>query len=116
MGRKTVTRNDPVEGFPTAHGDEAAVDLRQLLGNLGPTVATVGTSPQGLDVTVGDPVIHDPFGGSPIEPGAIVLAVGTAPDSTEARELIDTAGRAGAAIVAFKMHDRDFRWTKEAEA
>ena len=108
-------KEQPIEPFPTAHGDAAPVDLRTLLGNLGPTIATVLVAPRGLDVPVGEPLIHDPVGGGPIETNAIVLAVGTAPDSTEARDLIETAGKAGASIVAFKTHGREPRWTKEAE-
>ena len=103
------------EGFPTAHGDAAPVDLRQLLDNLGATVATVLVAPGGLDVAVAEPVIHDPVGGVPIEANAIVLAVGTLPDSSEARDLIEAAGKARATVIAFKLHDRDFRWLKEAE-
>ena len=72
-------------------------------------------APAGLDITVGEPIIHDPFGGPPIETNAIVLAVGTPPDSNEARELVVAAGRAGASVVAFKLHGHDWRWTKEAE-
>lgn len=105
----------PAEGFPTAHGDAAPVDLRQLLDNLGSTVAGVLVAPGGLDVPIGEPVIHDPVGGAPIEANAIVLAVGTLPDSSEARDLIDAAGKARATVIAFKLHDRDCRWLKEAE-
>jgi hypothetical protein len=105
-----------IEAFPAAHGDAAPVDLRQLLDNLGATVAGVLASPRGLDVSVSEPVIHDPVGGAPIERNAIVLAVGTRPDSVEARELIEAAGTSGASVVAFKMHGRDCRWVKEAES
>ncbi len=108
-------KEPPIEPFPTAHGDAAPVDLRTLVSNLGPTVASVLVAPNGLDVPVGEPVIHDPVGGAPIEAQAIVLAVGTSPDSTEARDLIEAAGAAGASIVAFKMHGRESRWMKEAE-
>ena len=111
MREKTV----PVEGFPAAHGDAAPVDLRQLLDNLGTTVATVLAAPRGLDIRVGEPVIHDPVGGAPIEANAIVLAVGTMPDSSEARGLIEAAGKSGASVIAFKLHDRDCPWLKEAE-
>ncbi|HWL65592.1 MAG TPA: hypothetical protein VNP73_06420, partial [Actinomycetota bacterium] len=113
--KKAPSKGADSQGFPTAHGDAGPVDLRQLLGNLGPTVASVLTAPAGLDVPVGEPIIHDPVGGAPIEAQAIVLAVGTPPDSTEARDLITSAARANAAVVAFKMHERDCRWLKEAE-
>ena len=117
--RKTTTakkKTEATEGFPTAHGDAAPVNLRQLLDNLGTTVAGVVTAPRGLDVPIGEPVIHDPVGGAPIEAKAIVLAVGTLPDTSEARELIEAAGKSDASVIAFKMHDRDCRWVKEAEA
>lgn len=115
VNSKKVKAAAPVEGFPTAHGDAAPVDLRQLLDNLGSTVASVLVAPGGLDVPIGEPVIHDPVGGAPIEANAIVLAVGTLPDSSEAQDLIDAAGKARATVIAFKLHDRDCRWLKEAE-
>ncbi|MFN2525640.1 MAG: PucR family transcriptional regulator [Actinomycetota bacterium] len=104
-----------LESFPTGGAQTEPVTLRQLLDNLGPRVAGVIVAPRGLDVAVEEPVIHDPFGGATIQPGAIVFAVGTAPDTLEARSLIATAGAAEAAVVVFKMHGRACEWISEAE-
>lgn len=106
---------ESIETFPTAGAGATPVTLRQLLDNLGPRVAQVIVSPRGLDVIVNEPVIHDPVGGAPMQPGAIVLAVGTPPDSIEARSLVTAAAGAGAAVVVFKMHGRTYEWAEEAE-
>ena len=91
----------PEEGFPSANDGSAPVDLRQLLDNLGSTVASLLVAPRGLEVAIGEPVIHDRVGGAPIESNAIVLAVGTLPDSSEAHDLIAAAGTAHASVIAF---------------
>lgn len=106
---------EQLDGLAAADVDGAPVDLRQLLNNLGERVAAVIAAPRGLGVRVGEPLIYDPIGDITIEPASIVLAIGTRPDSTEARDLAIAAGNARASVVAFKMHDRDFRWMSEAE-
>lgn len=115
MARSEKAPEQVAESFPSPEGRMTPVTLRQLLDNLGPKVAHVIVSPRGLDVIVQEPVIHDPIDGSPIEPGAIVLAVGTGPDTTEARNLITAAARGAAAVVVFKMHGRECEWTEEAQ-
>ena len=93
----------------------AEVSLRQVLDNLGSGIAQVIVAPLGLDVPVGEPVIYDPAERSELEPKTIVLAVGIPPDTTEARDLIVKAGKAGAGTVVFKMHGRRCEWAADAE-
>ena len=108
--RKRRATAPPPESDPTAE-----VTLRQVLDNLGPGIAQVIVAPAGLDVPVGEPVIHDPVERGDLDPEAIVLAVGTGPDTTEARDLIALAGKSGAGMVIFKMHGRRCGWVAEAE-
>lgn len=111
----SASRTRKASAPPTETDPTADVTLRQVLDNLGPGIAQVVVAPAGLDVAVGEPVIHDPV--EQAEPGAksIVLAVGTRPDTTEARELIARAGRSGAGMVVFKMHGRRCEWVADAE-
>src|SRR5205807_3804739 len=90
--------------------------LAQLLDNMGPSAAQVIVAPRGLDIPVGEPVIHDPLERSPMERDAIVLAVGVRSDGSDARELLKMAGAAGAAAVAFKLRDRPIEIVDDAEA
>jgi sugar diacid utilization regulator len=93
----------------------AEVSLGTLLDNLGPSVARVLVAPRGLDVPVGEAFIHDRLEDPPLEPDAIVLAIGTEPDSAEARRVIAHAVEANAAAVAFKLHNRKCEWVADAE-
>ena len=108
--RKRKPTAPPPETDPTAE-----VTLRHVLDNLGPGIAQVIVAPRGLDVPVGEPVIYDPVEHPELEAEVIVLAVGTRPDTTEARELIVRAAEAGAGMVVFKLHDRRCEWVSEAE-
>lgn len=89
--------------------------MRHALDNLGSGIARVIVAPGGLEVGVGEPTIWDRVERSDIDPDAIVLAVGTRPDTTEARELIVSASEAGAGVIVFKMHGRTCDWVSEAE-
>lgn len=100
----------PPETDPTAE-----VTLRQVLDNLGPGIAQVIVAPAGLEVPVGEPVIHDPVDLTDFDADAIVLAVGTRPDTTEARDLIARAGKCDAGMVVFKMYGRRCEWVADAE-
>ena len=105
---KPTLRPEDLEG--------ADVSLDHLLNNLGPGVIQLLVAPRGLDIKVGDPVIVDPLEAtSGIESNAIVLAVGSSPDSAAARTLIADAGRHGASAVAFKLLGRQCEWIPEAE-
>ena len=76
--------------------------LRDLLESLGQDVIHVIASPRGLDVAVGDPVIYDAEERSAIAVGAIVLAVGLRPGTSESDRMMDAASRQGAAAIVFK--------------
>jgi DNA-binding PucR family transcriptional regulator len=89
--------------------------LEAVLENLGSTVAGLVVAPHGLDVPVGEPTIYDPIEQSPLEPGALVLAIGITPASPQASLLIKDAGVAGASVVVFK-HAEDLEGlSREAE-
>jgi DNA-binding PucR family transcriptional regulator len=60
-------------------------------------------APNGLDVGVSEPVIHDPVSPPDAGAGAVVLGVGVVGTSEDAVELIARAGEAGAVAVALKL-------------
>lgn len=84
---------------------EPAATLNELIEDLGAGLLKLVSAPKGLDVRVTEPIIHDPVGGSPIEAGDIVLAVGVPPEDRRATELIKQSGRRGAAALVFKGED-----------
>ena len=90
--------------------------LGRVFGDLGSSVVEVLAAPRGLDVAVSDPIIYDAIEGTRIDPGAIVLAVATLPDTMEAKRLIARAGKAHAAAVVFKLHGRAASVVDDAEA
>ncbi len=79
--------------------------LTDLLEGLGYEVVRVEVAPGGLDVPVGDPVIHDRLAGTSIMAADVVLAVGVDPRGRELLDLLEAAGRAGAAAVIAKLID-----------
>ncbi len=104
------------DGTETVEHEGSPVSLHHVLDNLGEGVIQLLVAPRGLDVGVGEPVIVDPLEGAvAIEDSAIVLAVGVAPDSVTARSMIASAGKHGAAAVAFKLLGRQYEWIPEAE-
>ena len=115
MARRARSEGAEASSANLAPDDGTPIELGELVGNLGTSVASVLVAPRGLEVSVGEPVIHDPVGGAPIEKDSFVLAVGTRPDSGEARDLILEAGKAEASVVAFKMHGRACGWLREAD-
>ena len=116
-GAKPRATSPAADGDGLAPGSgRAPASLAQLLDNMGPSAAQVIVAPRGLDVPVGEPVIHDPLERSPMERDAIVLAVGVQSDGSDARELLKMAGAAGAAAVAFKLRDRPMEVVDHAEA
>lgn len=76
--------------------------LSSLIESIGTEIMRVVVAPAGLQVGLSNPVIDDPGEPTPIDSGDLVFAVGTAADSGNALRLLDTAGRAGAAAVAFR--------------
>lgn len=76
--------------------------LASLTDGLGFEVVQVVAAPKGLDVAVGDPVIHDSVSGTGLAHGDVVLAVGVRPDGQELLALLRDAGPAGVAAVVVK--------------
>lgn len=79
--------------------------LALLLDGLGLGLVRVLAAPKGLDVLAGPPSIHDPADPSPLDEGAVVLAVGVRPEGRDALELLDRAALAAAAAVVVKAAD-----------
>lgn len=79
--------------------------LTGLIEGLGYEVVRVEVAPSGLEVPVGDPVIHDRLAGTSIMACDVVLAVGVDPRGPELLDLLEAAGRAGAAAVIAKLVD-----------
>lgn len=84
---------------------DRAVTLAGLIEGLGYEVIRVEVAPRGLDVAVGDPMIHDRLTGTSLSAGDVVLAVGVDQRGPELLDLLDAAGRAGAAAVIAKLVD-----------
>jgi PucR-like helix-turn-helix protein/diguanylate cyclase with GGDEF domain len=93
----TFVRQDPA-GLGSG---PAEVALSNLIEALGQGLLDVVVAPQGLDLTVTDPVIFDPTVGQPIHEGELILGVGLTCDSEAARDLVVAAGRdhAGAVVL-----------------
>lgn len=88
--------------------------LGRILDNLGSSVAEVILAPRGLDIPVTEPLIYDALEPQ-LEPNSVVLAVGTLPDTSDARHLVVSAGAAGSAACVFKLHDHPCLVVDEAE-
>ncbi len=78
---------------------------------LGDLVETVGVlellvAPHGLDVAIGEAVIHDPEEGWTGGASDVILAVGIDPTRPPAAALVDKAGGVGAAAVVVKTRER----------
>lgn len=62
-------------------------------------------APAGLNVAVGDMVVHDPSDVVHVEPGDVVLGVGVDPQDRAAAEFIRAAGAGSAAAVVIKLRE-----------
>lgn len=94
------------QAVPDAHErDDMPLSLASLVENLGREVIRVVAAPNGLDVSVGEPVIYDAAEHSAISRGAVVLAVGVQATTAQGDRLIAEATDAGAAAVVFKTLD-----------
>lgn len=83
-------------------GGRAVPTLLALIDNLGEGIMRVFAAPKGLDVAVGDIVIHDPADIARAEPGDVILGVGVNADRRDAIDLVEHAGVGGAAAVVVK--------------
>lgn len=86
-------------------GMQTETTLAHLVEGLGYEVVRVEVAPQGLDVPVADPVIHDRLTGTGFAAADVVLAVGVDGRTPELLDLIASAGLARAAAVIVKLDD-----------
>jgi PucR C-terminal helix-turn-helix domain len=78
------------------------LDLRTLLGLIGPGSLRVLTAPSGLALPISDIVIHDPLATTAAPPAALLFAVGVDMKGLEARLLLEEARAQGATAVVFR--------------
>ena len=102
-------------GFRQPAGDGSPT-LAQVLDAVGPTIVRVLAAPCGLGGSVARPIIHDPTEPPRIESRDLVLAVAVRVDGGDALALVETAGRAAAAAVAFKADEIPDRLVEAARA
>ena len=76
--------------------------LAAVVDALGGGVVRVLAAPRGLDVPVGEPVVHDPTGDPPAERTDVLLAVGIEPDRHSAIDLVSRCGELGLTAVLLK--------------
>ena len=76
--------------------------LADVVDNVHVGIIELLATPAGLDVEVGEVVIYDPVDGSDLQPGDVILAVGTRPEERGAVALVDQAAGAAAAAVVFR--------------
>jgi hypothetical protein len=74
--------------------------LGDVVSSLGRAVVTLLAAPQGLDVALTEAVIGDPLSGTELQPGDVLLAVGTPP--ADAGRVLDHAATACAGAVVLK--------------
>ena len=79
--------------------------LEGLLRNLGSDVVEIVAAPHGTDVPVGEPVIYDWTERTTAAAGAVVLAVGVQPGTSQTSRMLREVAQAGAAAVVFKRSE-----------
>ena len=90
--------------------------LQVVLGFLGKSVLQVLSAPDGLDIGVTTPLVHDEADELPPEPGGVLMLVTSRPTSQAALDTIRTAGREGYAAVVVKLRGHDPEPLVEASA
>nr|WP_055504819.1 helix-turn-helix domain-containing protein [Nonomuraea pusilla] len=73
--------------------------LAQVIERIGTDYVTVVAAPNGVDVPISGPAIHDPLSAAPPKPGAMVLLVGLAPETPGAARTIRRLTGAAAAVM-----------------
>jgi hypothetical protein len=87
---------------PAASPPGGSCTLGAVIDALGGGVVRVVTAPRGLDVPVGEPVVHDPLAEPAPRPDDLLLAVGVEPHRSTAVDLVRLVGQAGAVAVLLK--------------
>ncbi|MCA1707813.1 MAG: PucR family transcriptional regulator ligand-binding domain-containing protein, partial [Actinobacteria bacterium] len=98
MGKRAQTK-------PRTSGKTDVVDhpiLSEVIRNLGEGIVEVLAAPKGLEVPVLHPAIYDPLRPPALEPGDLVLGVGTDSSRPDVLNLIELAGQAGAAGIVIR--------------
>jgi hypothetical protein len=89
----------------TAEDGPSTPTLGAVVEALGAGVVRVRAAPRGLDVPVGEPVVHDPVGEPVAGPGDVVLAVGVDPALRSAVDVVGRYGECGACAVLVRCDD-----------
>ncbi len=95
-------RGDPRVG-PLVDAAAPPVTLQAISESVSAAILEILRSPSGLDVAVGEFVIHDPTDHRAVEAGDVILAVGLDPEERQALALVQHAGAGQAAAVVFKL-------------
>ena len=95
--------------------DSRSITLGGIVDELGAGIVQLLAAPLGLDVHVTGPVLHDPDEDALHPgPGALLLAIGTRPDTRDAISLLTHAASSTAAGVVFKHAHPDSRVVQHA--
>lgn len=76
--------------------------LEAVVEALGAGLVRLVTAPRGLDVPVGEPLVHDPLADPSPGPSDLLLAVGVDPHRASAIDVVTSCGARGAVGVLFK--------------
>lgn len=87
---------------PEAPGAPEGATLGAVVDALGPGVLRVLVAPRGLDVTIGEPVVHDPVGEPQASRHDVVLAVGVEAHRRSAVDVVTRYGELGATAVLLR--------------
>ena len=79
--------------------------LGAVVEALGAGLVRLVTAPRGLDVPVGEPVVHDPMGEPVLDVDDLLLAVGVDPHRASAIDVVTSCGKRGAVGVLVKDDD-----------
>ena|SRR5262245_4125522 len=100
MGRPVVAQVDTMSMLSEPVAAEGPT-LAAVIDCLGLEVLAIFAAPAGLDVSVGEMIIHDPVDPAGHVPGELLLAVGVDPEHHALVELLHHVGEAhGAAVIA----------------
>ena len=85
-----------------ARAATSGTTLEAVVEALGAGLVRLVTAPRGLDVPVGEPLVHDPLAEPTPGPSDLLLAVGVDPHRASAIDVVTSCGARGAVGVLFK--------------